>query len=189
MVARYTKGVFPKQKGNTIGVEFASKNITLSKGTRVKAQIWDTAGQERYLAITSAHYRRAIGALVVYDIGKRSSFDHCEKWIQDVKEQADPDITSMLVGNKLDRVDANSREVDEGEASSMARQNGLLFKETSALVGTGVDNAFEELLEKIDDHRAKVSPKKRGGAPVGAHLQTNTKFGMIDDNKDSGCGC
>ena len=37
MVARYTKGIFPKQKGNTIGVEFASKNITLSKGTRVKA--------------------------------------------------------------------------------------------------------------------------------------------------------
>ena len=52
----YVKGVFPQTKGTTIGVEFASKNITLSKGTKVKAQIWDTAGQERYLAITSAHY-------------------------------------------------------------------------------------------------------------------------------------
>ena len=126
---------------------------------------------------------------MVYDINKRSSFDHCEKWIQDVKEQADPDITIMLVGNKLDKVEANSREVDESEAAAFAKSHRLLFKETSALAGTGVDNAFEELLEKIDDHRAKVSPKKRGGAPVGAHLQTNTKFGMIDDNKDSGCGC
>ena len=70
IVSMYVKGVFPQTKGTTIGVEFASKNITLSKGTKVKAQIWDTAGQERYLAITSAHYRRAIGALVVYDICK-----------------------------------------------------------------------------------------------------------------------
>jgi small GTP-binding protein len=68
LVSRYVKGTFPKNKGATIGVEFASKNLKLKTGTAVKAQIWDTAGQERYLAITSAHYRRAVGALVVYDI-------------------------------------------------------------------------------------------------------------------------
>ena len=92
LVSRYVKGVFPKNKGATIGVEFASKNLHLRTGTNVKAQIWDTAGQERYLAITSAHYRRAVGALVVYDIWKKQSFDNCEKWINDVKAQADPDI-------------------------------------------------------------------------------------------------
>jgi GTPase SAR1 family protein len=59
-------------------------NLKLKSGTRVKAQIWDTAGQERYLAITTAHYRRAIGALVVYDICKKDSFLNCEKWIKDV---------------------------------------------------------------------------------------------------------
>ena len=68
LVSRYVKGIFPKNKGATIGVEFASKNLKLSTGTMVKAQIWDTAGQERYLAITTAHYRRAVGAFVVYDI-------------------------------------------------------------------------------------------------------------------------
>ena len=70
LVSRYVKGIFPKNKVATIGVEFAAKNLKLKSGTRVKAQIWDTAGQERYLAITTAHYRRAIGAFVVYDICK-----------------------------------------------------------------------------------------------------------------------
>lgn len=39
-------------------------------GKTIKAQIWDTAGQERYRAITSAYYRGAVGALLVYDITK-----------------------------------------------------------------------------------------------------------------------
>jgi small GTP-binding protein len=52
---------------STIGVEFATKSIH-TEGKTIKAQIWDTAGQERYRAITSAYYRGAVGALLVYDI-------------------------------------------------------------------------------------------------------------------------
>ena len=51
------------------GVEFATKSIR-AEGKTIKAQIWDTAGQERYRAITSAYYRGAVGALLVYDISK-----------------------------------------------------------------------------------------------------------------------
>jgi Rab family protein len=61
----------PKAIGTTIGVEFATKNVTMKDGATVKAQLWDTAGQEKYRAITVAHYRKALGALVVYDITKR----------------------------------------------------------------------------------------------------------------------
>ena len=42
-------------------------------GKTIKAQIWDTAGQERYRAITSAYYRGAVGALLVYDITKQGA--------------------------------------------------------------------------------------------------------------------
>ena len=45
---------------------------SIEKDMVIKAQIWDTAGQERYRAITSAYYRGAVGALLVYDIAKRS---------------------------------------------------------------------------------------------------------------------
>ncbi len=47
-------------------------------GKTVKAQIWDTAGQERYRAITSAYYRGAVGALLVYDITKHRMWDIVE---------------------------------------------------------------------------------------------------------------
>ena len=76
--------MFPPSKKATVGVEFASKTVKLSKGTTVKAQIWDTAGQERYQAICRAHYRRAIGALLVYDVCNKSTFKHCEKWVKAV---------------------------------------------------------------------------------------------------------
>jgi len=70
LLSRYIKNSLPKNKYPTIGVEFATKAVPLKAGGTVKAQIWDTAGQERFRAITSAHYRKSIGALIVYDISK-----------------------------------------------------------------------------------------------------------------------
>lgn len=134
-------------------------NLRLKSGTRVKAQIWDTAGQERYLAITTAHYRRAIGALVVYDIWKRDSFNNCEKWINDVKSQADPEITIMLVGNKLDKAQEKSRQVPKNEAEEYWQKAKIMFWETSALSDTNVTSAFEELLNKIDEVKLKGGSK------------------------------
>lgn len=48
----------------------------------MKAQIWDTAGQERYRAITSAYYRGAVGALLVYDIAKHITYENVERWLK-----------------------------------------------------------------------------------------------------------
>ncbi|CAI2380301.1 unnamed protein product [Moneuplotes crassus] len=186
LVSRYVKGTFPKNKGATIGVEFASKNLKLKTGTNVKAQIWDTAGQERYLAITSAHYRRAVGALVVYDICKRQSFDNCEKWINDVKAQADPDIAIMLVGNKLDKAKgSDARDVEEKAGEEFARKHGLLFSEASALSDTNVTSAFEDLLTYIDEGRSKTS--KGGKRVVGTSLGQDIHSSFEKD--DSGCSC
>ena len=73
---------FSKGRKPTVGVEFATKIVTNPKtGERIKAQIWDTAGQERYRAITNSHYRRAAGALLVFDVGQRSSFDNVSGWV------------------------------------------------------------------------------------------------------------
>ena len=83
----------------------------MKTGGTVRVQIWDTgkyliinnsAGQERFKAITSAHYRKSLGALLVYDITKEQTFKNIEKWISEVKENAEPEIVLMLVGNKLD---------------------------------------------------------------------------------------
>ena len=107
ILCQYIKGTTPQSAMPTIGVEFATRNVTLPSGGTVKAQIWDTAGQERYKAITSAHYKRAIGALLVYDITKEQTFYSASKWITELKEHAEKDIVIMLVGNKLDLVKKN----------------------------------------------------------------------------------
>lgn len=71
-------------------------------GKTIKAQIWDTAGQERYRAITSAYYRGAVGALLVYDIAKHLSYENVERWLRELRDHADQNILIMLVGNKSD---------------------------------------------------------------------------------------
>ena len=125
--------------------------MPLRSGGVVKAQIWDTAGQERYRSITSAHYRRAVGALLVYDITNHKTFLSLKRWITELKEITDSDITIMLVGNKLDLVEKNSssRKVTTLEARTFAEENSLMFEETSAVTSYRVKEAFENLLQEI----------------------------------------
>ena len=66
-------------------------------GKTIKAQIWDTAGQERYRAITSAYYRGAVGALLVYDIAKHLTYENVERWLRELRDHADANIVIMLV--------------------------------------------------------------------------------------------
>ncbi len=86
-----------------------------------------TAGQERYRAITSAYYRGAVGALLVYDITKPQSFVNSERWLKELREHADDDIVIMLVGNKSDL--KHVRAVSTEEAISFAEENNLFFIE------------------------------------------------------------
>ena len=105
LITQYVHNTLPKNSAPTIGVEFATKNMTLKNGRTVKAQIWDTAGQERYKAICGAHYKRALGALIVYDVTNRKSFEDLQDtWIENLTSRAEPDIRVILVGNKIDIV-------------------------------------------------------------------------------------
>merc|ERR1712187_498264 len=125
LLSRYIKGTLPKAPTATIGVEFATRIVPLAVGGTVKAQIWDTAGQERYRAITSSHYRRAIGALLVYDVTRQATFQNCLKWLEELRQNAEPNITIMLVGNKVDLVekDPSSRQVSVDAAMEFGRQH------------------------------------------------------------------
>ncbi len=101
MLSRFTRNEFSLETKSTIGVEFATRSIQVD-GKTIKAQIWDTAGQERYRAITSAYYRGAVGALLVYDIAKSVTYKNVERWLTELRENAAENIVIMLVGNKSD---------------------------------------------------------------------------------------
>jgi len=57
----------------TINVEFGAKMFQID-GKVVKVQLWDTAGQEQYRSVTRSYYRKAAGAVLVYDITDEDSF-------------------------------------------------------------------------------------------------------------------
>ena len=101
LLSRFTKNEFSLESKSTIGVEFATRSIRVDDKV-VKAQIWDTAGQERYRAITSAYYRGAVGALLVYDVTRQSTYESVRRWLKELRGHTDSNIVIMLVGNKAD---------------------------------------------------------------------------------------
>ncbi|KAK3321085.1 GTP-binding protein rab2 [Cercophora scortea] len=140
----------------------------------MKLSLWDTAGQETYKSVTRSYFRGASGALLVFDLSRRQTFQHVTDWLNDLRQIAEPDIVVVLVGNKADLAQSeppdddvtrpkntadkaaaaaaggNKREVTRLEAEEWARQNGVLeYVETSAKSGENVEKAFMRVAERI----------------------------------------
>ncbi|XP_006000339.1 ras-related protein Rab-11A-like [Latimeria chalumnae] len=173
LLSRFTRNEFNLESKSTIGVEFATRSIKVDRQT-VKAQIWDTAGQERYRAITSAYYRGAVGALLVYDIAKHLTYENAERWLKELRDHADVNIVIMLVGNKSDL--RHLRAVPTDEARSFAEKNGVSFMETSALDSTNVETAFLTILTEI--HR--IVSRRRISAQMDTELGPSSKVVPIE---------
>uniref|UniRef100_A0A0N5A7S6 Ras-related protein Rab-11B n=1 Tax=Syphacia muris TaxID=451379 RepID=A0A0N5A7S6_9BILA len=182
LLSRFTRNEFNLESKSTIGVEFATRSIQV-EGKTVKAQIWDTAGQERYRAITSAYYRGAVGALLVYDIAKHVTYEDVERWLKELRDHADQNIVIMLVGNKSDL--RHLRAVPTDEAKAYAEKNQLSFIETSALDSTNVETAFTNILTEIyrsvsvkhvgGDSRNPMSPGGSNGIVISPTTEPQTK--------------
>ncbi|VVB18105.1 unnamed protein product [Arabis nemorensis] len=146
ILARYARNEFSLDSKATIGVEFQTRTLVIDRKS-VKAQIWDTAGQERYRAVTSAYYRGAVGAMLVYDITRRQTFDHIPRWLEELRAHADKNIVIILIGNKSDLED--QRAIPTEDAKEFAEKEGLFFLETSAFNATNVESAFSTVLTEI----------------------------------------
>ncbi|CAK7348942.1 unnamed protein product [Dovyalis caffra] len=190
LLSRYARNEFNLHSKATIGVEFQTQSMEID-GKEVKAQIWDTAGQERFRAVTSAYYRGAVGALIVYDISRRTTFDSIGRWLDELKrivlfvsnvdEEAHSDTTvaRMLVGNKCDL--ENIRDVSVEEGKSLAEAEGLFFIETSALDSTNVKKAFEIVIREIYNN---VSRKVLNSDTYKAELSLN-RVTLVNNGGDS----
>jgi len=160
---------------HTIGVEFSSTLLKLpstttasgtssitSKTRTLKLQLWDTAGQERFRSVTRNYYRGACGAVIVYDITNRATFEALPAWLADARALASPDLVVVLVGNKVDQDE--DREVSYTEASQWAKLNDCLFIEASSVSGASVEQAFVLLTRSVllGIESGKLDPEKAG---------------------------
>jgi Ras-related protein Rab-2A len=232
LTIRLCEGRFSSTHDVTIGVEFGSRIVPVgppahaslginnpspanghttspsSKSTaqkKMKLSLWDTAGQETYKSITRSYFRGASGALLVFDISRRSTFDSVTAWLHDLKQIAEDGIVVILVGNKsdlaaesTDTAGGNRREVTKREAEEWCRREGVMqYVETSAKSGEGVERAFLEVAERIyqnieagrydlNDRRSGVKGYGAGGGVrEGGGTQRTVNLGMNDVMKGS----
>ena len=132
----------------------------------------------RYRAITSAYYRGAVGALLVYDVTRHSTFENVERWLRELRDHTDPNIVVMLVGNKSDLRHLVAVSTEDGK--SFAEKESLYFMETSALEATNVDNAFADVLTQI----YHIVSKKAMEASNDGAAAVPSKGEKIDISKD-----
>jgi Ras-related protein Rab-2A len=226
LTVRLCEGRFSNTHDVTIGVEFGSRIVPVGppasqaletgdvataaslddgKQKKMKLSVWDTAGQETYKSITRSYFRGASGALLVFDITRRKTFESVTSWLNDLRQIAEEGVVVVLVGNKVDLASqstdtqgGNKREVTKEEAEEWCRrENVFRYVETSAKSGEGVERAFLEVAERIyqnieagkydlNDRRSGV--KSATGARDGRRTQAvNLGIGNAGGEQKSGC--
>ncbi|XP_044047847.1 ras-related protein Rab-19 isoform X2 [Siniperca chuatsi] len=175
-----------EKQQNTIGVDFTVRTLEID-GKRVKMQVWDTAGQERFRTITQSYYRSAHGAMVAYDITRRTTFESVSHWIREVEQYGAASVVLILIGNKSDL--QAQRQVLFEDACTLAEHNSVLAAlETSAKEAQNVEAAFilmaRELLARngmtITDEASQGSPQfmlSNGSHPVHGTVSSDKKCG------------
>lgn len=181
LLSRLHKGEFSSEFASTIGVEFLTHTMKVG-GVDVKAQIWDTAGQERFHAMMTTYYRKAVGALLIFDVGDRASLTGIEKWLDQLLNVAEPGLHAVLVGNKCD-LEGDKRKVSAEEARQFAAARHMPYIETSAKTGLNVEQAFQGLIEAV--YRATTPPP----APVLATVELSSTAAAKESSSSSFFDC
>lgn len=183
IIKRYVHQVFSQHYRATIGVDFALKVLSWDEKTVVRLQLWDIAGQERYGNMTRVYYREAVGALVVFDMTRLSTFQAILKWKEDLDTKValsnGRPVPAVLLANKCDqRSQGLCPKLPKLE--NFSRQYGFVgWYETSAKDNTNIDAAITCLVKSIvtvEDERAvagKTEPE--GSVLVLPRFDYNTK--------------
>ena len=181
LIKRFVSNTYNPNTKATVGVEFLSKSYKINDQV-FKIEIWDTAGQERYKSITAAYYKGAKGALIVYDITQKDTFENINKWMSEVRDKSTKDLKILIVGNKTDLV--NERQVSTEEALSKAKELESPVMEASALDGSNVKAAFYDLLKEMYKEikkKIEIVESQNTGGKDGVQLNTN------EEKEKKGC--
>ena len=196
LALRYIKGEFRDFVEPTIGAAFLVKRTTLD-GIDFKLELWglffyhlhslhyadclcsnsltytDCAGQERYKSLAPMYYNGAAIAIVGFDITSSPSLDVAFRWLDELSRQGPPDAVIALVGNKIDL--ANQRKVEANDVCERLSESfpSVLYYETSAKTGEGVNELFESVLRRWIEYHS--SNDNAGGDDETKHKEAGRK--------------
>lgn len=158
MLHRFIKDEWKILTSHTIGVEFASKIVSIGYGSRtkrIKLQLWDTAGVERFRSVSRSYYRGAAGAILVYDISSANSFRALPTFLHDLRQLASPQLTVILAGNKSDIADDYTGPAPVANPSAPASIAGSL-RSTFSCDTFNLSNAYKNSMAS-----ATIAPEGR----------------------------
>ena len=199
IISRYINQVFEGNTISTNGASYAAKTLHFDDYDKsLKVEIWDTAGQEQYRSLTKIFYKDATAAILVYDITRKKSFDEIKNyWYKQLLDCAPSDIVVGLAGNKADLFDRE--QVSEEEAKEFAKEIKAIFRLTSAMTASGIDELFSAVGKKIldpDYDDEDVEPESMPEPTPKKTVEINTKGkgiklgegGKEEKKKEKCCG-
>ena len=144
LTQRLVYDMYQKRMDATIGVDYSTKIFKMNDTSRVKLQMWDTAGQENFISLIRTYYKDVAGAIIVYDVCDRRTFDRVKFWYSELKKNSGEDYPILIVGNKIDGL----RVVNNYEGQKLAKELNCLYSEISVKTG---QNSFEAI-KKFTQH-------------------------------------
>ena len=163
----------------TIGVDYSSQIIEMPDDITVKCQIWDTAGQEKFVSIIRSYFNGVAGIIVMFDLSRRSTFNHLDFWFDEIKRNKENyPISVMLIGNKLDN---KYREISTEEAKHYAKSKQALYGEISVKTGENI----HKVLKTLSEHIMNIKEENKGVKKIeGIKIRLKEK-----KNRNTDCCC
>ena len=185
LLTQFSEYKVDPDRTSTVQVDFRERSIKV-QGNHMKLEIWDTVGHEKHRRLTNNFYRGSQGALIVYDITRRESFDSLKLWLQSLEEVVSEDLPKILIGNKKDL--ALNRVIDHYEGEEFAKSLGIPFLETSALKLDDVEKAFVMLVnEYLAKPETLAIPSSSSQADVRNSIILRKDSKPVHDPKESAC--
>ncbi len=106
-------------------------------------------GQERFRSIAISYFRKADGAVLMYDCNSEKSFLNVREWIQSINYMSDRSVPIILIANKIDLREKSrsngKRVISYEEGLKLADNFGSKFFECSTKDGVNIDESLIEL--------------------------------------------
>ncbi|KAK3745716.1 hypothetical protein QZH41_020269 [Actinostola sp. cb2023] len=178
LIKRYCEKRFVSKYMTTIGIDYGVTKVVVNDKD-VKVNIFDMAGHPVFYEVRNEFYKDTQGALLVYDVTNRESFDSLDNWLNEIKKEiGDPsDVDRVVFVICANKVDNKNRIVEEAEGRLWADSHGFYYFETSALTGEGITDLFQTLFSGV------IKAVQSGSRPV--NVNTATTLGYTKEQAEA----
>ena len=186
LINRFINDTFIKDSLPTLVGCYSTKEKYYEEyNQKIKYEIWDTAGQEKYRSINKIFYQDACVALLLYDITQKDSYEAIKDyWYNEVKEYSPNNVIIVIVGNKSDLYE--HEQIDENEVKEYCKSINVLFKQTSAKSGEGINELFEMIGLKILNSEDYKNIKKEKTSSKSVKIKNDSENNSQTNNENDG---